>query len=181
MKTEQVLDKLKRRFPNEPEYHQAVEEVLHSIEEVYNAHPEFEKQNLIERLCIPDRMFSFRITWVDDKGDVQTNMGYRVQHCNAIGPYKGGMRFHVSVSPSILKFLAFEQTFKNALTTLPMGGGKGDRISTRKANPTRKLCVFVRLLCSNSGAILVLKPTCQQVISVLGVEKLPICMVCTAS
>lgn len=125
MKTEQVLDKLKRRFPNEPEYHQAVEEVLHSIEEVYNAHPEFEKQNLIERLCIPDRMFSFRITWVDDKGDVQTNMGYRVQHCNAIGPYKGGMRFHVSVSPSILKFLAFEQTFKNALTTLPMGGGKG--------------------------------------------------------
>jgi len=125
MKTEQVLDMLKRRFPNEPEYHQAVEEVLHSIEAVYNAHPEFEKQNLIERLCIPDRIFSFRITWVDDKGNVQTNMGYRVQHCNAIGPYKGGMRFHVSVSPSILKFLAFEQTFKNALTTLPMGGGKG--------------------------------------------------------
>lgn len=125
MKTEQVLDTLKRRFPNEPEYHQAVEEVLHSIEEVYNAHPEFEKQNLIERLCIPDRIFTFRITWTDDKGNVQTNMGYRVQHCNAIGPYKGGMRFHVSVSPSILKFLAFEQTFKNALTTLPMGGGKG--------------------------------------------------------
>lgn len=125
MKTEQVLDMLKRRFPNEPEYHQAVEEVLHSIEEVYNAHPEFEKQNLIERLCIPDRIFSFRITWVDDRGNVQTNMGYRVQHCNAIGPYKGGMRFHASVVPSILKFLAFEQTFKNALTTLPMGGGKG--------------------------------------------------------
>jgi len=125
MKTEQVLDLLKRRFPNEPEYHQAVEEVLHSIEEVYNAHPEFEKQNIIERICIPDRIFSFRITWVDDKGNVQTNMAYRVQHCNAIGPYKGGMRFHVSVSPSILKFLAFEQTFKNALTTLPMGGGKG--------------------------------------------------------
>ena len=125
MKTEQVLDLLKRRFPNEPEYHQAVEEVLHSVEEVYNAHPEFEKQNIIERICIPDRIFSFRITWVDDKGNVQTNMAYRVQHCNAIGPYKGGMRFHVSVSPSILKFLAFEQTFKNALTTLPMGGGKG--------------------------------------------------------
>ncbi len=125
MKSEQVLDLLKRRFPNEPEYHQAVEEVLHSIEDVYNAHPEFEKQNIIERICIPDRIFSFRITWVDDKGNVQTNMGYRVQHCNAIGPYKGGMRFHVSVSPSILKFLAFEQTFKNALTTLPMGGGKG--------------------------------------------------------
>lgn len=125
MKADQVLDTLRRRFPNEPEYHQAVEEVLHSIEEVYNAHPEFEKQNLIERLCIPDRIFSFRITWTDDKGNVQTNMGYRVQHCNAIGPYKGGMRFHASVCPSILKFLAFEQTFKNALTTLPMGGGKG--------------------------------------------------------
>ena len=88
MKADQVLDTLRRRFPNEPEYHQAVEEVLHSIEEVYNAHPEFEKQNLIERLCIPDRIFSFRITWTDDKGNVQTNMGYRVQHCNAIGPYK---------------------------------------------------------------------------------------------
>ncbi|MEA4984271.1 NAD(P)-specific glutamate dehydrogenase [bioreactor metagenome] len=125
MKADQVLDTLRRRFPNEPEYHQAVEEVLHSIEEVYNAHPEFEKQNLIERLCIPDRIFSFRITWTDDKGNVQTNMGYRIQHCNAIGPYKGGMRFHASVCPSILKFLAFEQTFKNALTTLPMGGGKG--------------------------------------------------------
>jgi len=125
MKVEQVIDNLKRRFPNEPEYHQAVEEVLHSIKEEYNAHPEFEKQNLIERLCIPERIFSFRITWVDDKGNVQTNMAYRIQHNNAIGPYKGGMRFHASVCPSILKFLAFEQTFKNALTTLPMGGAKG--------------------------------------------------------
>ena len=125
MKAEQVLNDLKRRFPNEPEYHQAVHEVLESIEEVYNRYPEFEKQNLIERLCIPDRIFSFRVTWIDDKGNVQTNMGYRVQHNNAIGPYKGGMRFHASVCPSILKFLAFEQTFKNSLTTLPMGGGKG--------------------------------------------------------
>jgi len=125
MKVEQVLDNLKRRFPNEPEYHQAVEEVLSSIEEVYNAHPEFEKQNIIERICIPERIFTFRITWVDDKGNVITNMAYRIQHNNAIGPYKGGMRFHASVCPSILKFLAFEQTFKNALTTLPMGGAKG--------------------------------------------------------
>lgn len=125
MKSEQVLENLKRRFPNEPEYHQAVEEVLHSIEEVYNAHPEFEKQNLIERICIPERIFTFRVTWVDDQGKVNTNMAYRVQHNNAIGPYKGGMRFHASVCPSILKFLAFEQTFKNALTTLPMGGAKG--------------------------------------------------------
>jgi len=125
MKVEQVINDLKRRFPNEPEYHQAVLEVLESIEDVYNEHPEFEKQNLIERLCIPDRIFTFRISWVDDRGKVQTNMAYRVQHNNAIGPYKGGMRFHESVCPSILKFLAFEQTFKNALTTLPMGGGKG--------------------------------------------------------
>lgn len=125
MKSSEVLGLLKRRFPNEQEYHQAVEEVVESIEDVYNEHPEFEKANLIERLVIPDKIHSFRVTWVDDKGNVQTNMGYRVQHNNAIGPYKGGIRFHASVSPSILKFLAFEQTFKNALTTLPMGGAKG--------------------------------------------------------
>ena len=120
-----VLEDLKRRFPNEPEYHQAVEEVLATIEEEYNKHPEFDKANLIERLCIPDRVYQFRVTWMDDKGQIQTNMGYRVQHNNAIGPYKGGIRFHKSVNLGIMKFLAFEQTFKNSLTTLPMGGGKG--------------------------------------------------------
>lgn len=125
MKTSEVLNVLARKFPNEPEYLQAVEEVLSSIEDVYNKYPEFDKNNLIERLCIPDRIISFRVNWMDDKGKVHTNMGYRVQHNNAIGPYKGGLRFHSSVNPSILKFLAFEQTFKNALTTLPMGGGKG--------------------------------------------------------
>ena len=125
MKAAEVLDNLKLRFPGEKEYHQAVQEVLESIEDVYNEHPEFEKANLIERLCIPDRIVSFRVTWVDDSGAVRTNMGYRVQHNNAIGPYKGGIRFHASVTPSILKFLAFEQTFKNSLTTLPMGGAKG--------------------------------------------------------
>jgi glutamate dehydrogenase (NADP+) len=125
MNAQKVLDDLKKRFPNEPEYHQAVTEVLESIEEIYNQYSEFEKTNLIERLCIPDRIFSFRVTWVDDRGNVRTNMGYRIQHSNAIGPYKGGIRFHSSVNPSILKFLAFEQTFKNALTTLPMGGAKG--------------------------------------------------------
>ncbi len=125
MKATEVLDKLKQRFPNEPEYHQAVAEVLATIEDVYNEHPEFDKVNLIERLCIPDRIYSFRVTWMDDKGNYQTNMGYRIQHNNAIGPYKGGIRFHASVNQSILKFLAFEQTFKNSLTTLPMGGGKG--------------------------------------------------------
>lgn len=125
MKAIEVIDDLRRRFPNEPEYIQAVEEVLTSIEDTYNAHPEFERYNLIERLCIPDRIFSFRVSWVDDKGRVQNNMGYRIQHNNAIGPYKGGIRFHSSVNQSILKFLAFEQTFKNSLTTLAMGGAKG--------------------------------------------------------
>lgn len=125
MKSSEIVNLVKMKFPNEPEYLQAVEEVTESIEEVYNEHPEFEKANLIERLIIPDKIHTFRVTWVDDNGDVHTNMGYRVQQNNAIGPYKGGIRFHASVNPSILKFLAFEQTFKNALTTLPMGGAKG--------------------------------------------------------
>ena len=125
MKAVEVVENLKRRFPNEPEYIQAVSQVLGTIEEEYNKHPEFDRMNLIERLCVPDRIIQFRVTWIDDRGNVQTNMGYRVQHNNAIGPYKGGIRFHASVNQSILKFLAFEQTFKNSLTTLPMGGGKG--------------------------------------------------------
>src|SRR5574344_1582100 len=125
MKATAVVENLKKRFPNEPEYIQAVSQVLGTIEEEYNKHPEFDRANIIERICIPERIITFRVNWVDDKGNVQTNMGYRVQHSNAIGPYKGGIRFHKSVTPSILKFLAFEQTFKNSLTTLPMGGGKG--------------------------------------------------------
>lgn len=116
---------LSARFPNEPEYLQAVEEVVSAIEDVYNQYPEFERLNLLERLCMPDRIISFRVSWVDDSGRVRNNMGYRVQHNNAIGPYKGGIRFHSSVNLSILKFLAFEQTFKNSLTTLAMGGAKG--------------------------------------------------------
>ena len=118
MKAVEVVESLQRRFPNEPEYIQAVSQVLETIEEEYNKHPELERVNLIERLCIPDRIIKFRVNWVDDKGNIQTNMGYRVQHSNVIGPYKGGLRFHTSVNESILKFLAFEQT-------LPMGGGKG--------------------------------------------------------
>ncbi len=125
MKSNEVIENLKRRYPGQPEYIQAVSQVLPTIEEVYNQHPEFEKTNLIERLCVPDRVIQFRVTWVDDKGNVQVNNGYRVQHNNAIGPYKGGIRFHSSVNLGILKFLAFEQTFKNSLTTLPMGGAKG--------------------------------------------------------
>ena len=125
MQATAVIENLKQRFPNEPEYIQAVSQVLGTIEEEYNKHPEFERANLIERLCIPDRLVQFRVTWTDDQGNVQTNMGYRIQHNNVIGPYKGGIRFHASVNLSILKFLVFEQTFKNSLTTLPMGGAKG--------------------------------------------------------
>ncbi len=93
MKATEVVEKLKNRFPNEPEYIQAVSQVLGTIEDEYNKHPEFEKANIIDRLCIPDRLIEFRVSWVDDRGNVQTNMGYRVQHNNCIGPYKGGLRF----------------------------------------------------------------------------------------
>ena len=177
MNAQNVLSELKRRVPNEPEYHQAVEEVLSTIEDAYNEHPEFDRYNLIERLCIPDRIFSFRVTWLDDKGKVQTNMGYRVQHNNAIGPYKGGIRFHSSVNLSILKFLAFEQTFKNSLTTLPMGV-KEVRTLTRKENPIRKSCVFVRLLLLNCGVISDRKLMFLPVISELEDVRSVICMVC---
>lgn len=120
-----ILSSLEAKHPGESEYIQAVREVLISIEDVYNQHPEFEKARIIERLVEPDRIFSFKIPWVDDRGNIQVNLGFRVQFNNAIGPYKGGLRFHPSVNLSIMKFLGFEQTFKNALTTLPMGGAKG--------------------------------------------------------
>ena len=125
MKVADVMSNLERKYSNEPEYLQAVREVLESIEEVYNEHPEFEKNKIVERMVEPDRIISFRVTWVDDQGQIQTNTGYRVQFNSAIGPYKGGIRFHKAVTQGMLKFLGFEQTFKNALTTLPMGGGKG--------------------------------------------------------
>lgn len=125
MRTDEILNALEAKHPGEKEYLQAVKEVLHSIEDVYNQHPEFEKYNIIERIVEPDRIFTFRVPWTDDEGKVHVNLGYRVQFNNAIGPYKGGVRFHHTVNLSTLKFLGFEQTFKNALTTLPMGGGKG--------------------------------------------------------
>ena len=125
MDVKALMAHLEAKHPGESEYLQAVQEVLESIEEVYNQHPEFEKAKIVERIVEPDRIFTFRVTWVDDNGEVQTNLGYRVQFNSAIGPYKGGLRFHPAVNPSMLKFLGFEQTFKNALTTLPMGGAKG--------------------------------------------------------
>ena len=119
------MARLQAKYPGENEYLEAVQEVLESIEDVYNQHPEFEKARIVERMVEPDRIFTFRVTWTDDRGEVRTNTGYRVQFNSAIGPYKGGLRFHRAVSLSMLKFLGFEQTFKNALTTLPMGGAKG--------------------------------------------------------
>ena len=115
MKTQEIMTMLEAKHPGESEFLQAVKEVLLSVEEVYNQHPEFEKNGIIERIVEPDRVFTFRVPWVDDQGKVQVNIGYRVQFNNAIGPYKGGIRFHPSVNLSILKFLGFEQMFKNAL------------------------------------------------------------------
>ena len=120
-----VLETVKKRNPNEPEFLQAVTEVLESLETVVEKHPEYEANGIIERLVEPERMVTFRVPWVDDQGKVQVNRGYRVQFNSAIGPYKGGLRLHPSVNASILKFLGFEQVLKNSLTTLPMGGGKG--------------------------------------------------------
>ncbi len=120
-----VIDSVAKKYPHEPEFVQTVTEVLASLEPVVEKHPEYEKAALLERMVEPERTVSFRVTWVDDEGKVQVNTGYRVQFNGAIGPYKGGLRFHPSVYTGIMKFLAFEQTFKNSLTTLPMGGAKG--------------------------------------------------------
>ena len=137
------MQDLEHRHPGESEYLQAVREVLTSIEDVYNQHPEFERAKLIERIVEPERIITFRVPWTDDKGEVHVNLGYRVQFNSAIGPYKGGLRFHPSVNLSILKFLGFEQTFKNSLTTLPMGGGKGGAdfsIRGRSDNEVMRFC-----------------------------------------
>jgi glutamate dehydrogenase (NADP+) len=143
MNVEKIMQDLERKHPGEAEYLQAVREVLISIEDVYNQHPEFEKVKLIERIVEPERIITFRVPWTDDKGEVHVNIGYRVQFNSAIGPYKGGLRFHPSVNLSILKFLGFEQTFKNSLTTLPMGGGKGGAdfsIRGRSDNEVMRFC-----------------------------------------
>lgn len=143
MEVEKIMQSLEQKHPGELEYLQAVREVLISVKDVYNQHPEFEKAKIIERIVEPERIVTFRVPWVDDRGEVHVNLGYRVQFNSAIGPYKGGLRFHPSVNLSILKFLGFEQTFKNALTTLPMGGGKGGSdfsIRGRSDNEVMRFC-----------------------------------------
>ena len=122
---ESKMTEVRLRSPKEPEFHQAVEEILESLELTIDRHPEFSKAKIIERIVEPERVIMFRVPWLDDKGEIQVNRGYRVQFNSAIGPYKGGLRFHPSVNLSILKFLGFEQIFKNALTGQPIGGGKG--------------------------------------------------------
>ena len=121
----QMIDQVVAKNPGQPEFHQAVHEVFESLNPVVERHPEYKKARILDRIAEPERVIMFRVTWVDDRGDIQVNKGYRIQMSSAIGPYKGGLRFHPSVNLGILKFLAFEQVFKNALTTLPMGGGKG--------------------------------------------------------
>lgn len=155
MNVQKLMEHLEAKHPGEKEYLQAVHEVLESVEVIYNQHPEFEKAKIVERIVEPDRIFTFRVAWVDDKGEVQTNLGYRVQFNSAIGPYKGGLRFHKAVNLSMLKFLGFEQTFKNALTTLPMGGGKGgsdfDPIGKSDAEIMRYCQAFMWELWQNIG------------------------------
>ncbi|MCP4199725.1 MAG: NADP-specific glutamate dehydrogenase [Proteobacteria bacterium] len=138
----ELYDLVCQRNPNEPEFQQAVKEVLESIEPCLDKHPEFKAAKIVERITEPERLIMFRVPWVDDKGEVQVNKGYRIEMNSAIGPYKGGLRFHPTVNLSILKFLAFEQIFKNSLTTLPMGGGKGGANFDPKGKSDREVMAF---------------------------------------
>jgi len=139
---EQFMAGLERRNPGETEFHQAVEEVAETIIPFIQDKPKYKEAQILERMCEPDRLISFRVAWEDDDGNVRVNRGYRVQCNNAIGPYKGGIRFHKSVTASILKFLAFEQTFKNSLTGLPMGGGKGGSDFNPQGKSDREVMLF---------------------------------------
>ena len=137
-----VLERVKTRYANEPEFVQTVEEVFSSLEFVIDAHPEYEKFDLLGRIVEPERMFTFRVVWTDDNGQAHTNIGYRCQFNGAIGPYKGGLRFHPTVNLSVMKFLSFEQTFKNSLTGLPMGGAKGGSDFDPKGKSDREIMRF---------------------------------------
>lgn len=142
------LDSVAQRNPGQPEFLQAVTEVMESLWQFIEKHPKYAEHGLLERLVEPERVLMFRVTWIDDKGRVQINRGYRIQHSMAIGPFKGGIRFHPSVNLSVLKFLAFEQTFKNALTTLPMGGGKGGSDFDPKGKSTGEVMRFCQAFVS---------------------------------
>ncbi len=142
MNVEKIMNDLEKKHPGEVEYLQSVKEVIETIEDVYNENPQFGANGIIERIIEPDRILTFKVPWTDDQGKVHVNIGYRVQFNGAIGPYKGGIRFHPSVNLSILKFLGFEQIFKNALTTLPMGGGKGGSDFNTRGRSDREIMRF---------------------------------------
>lgn len=145
---DEFMGTIRDRLVNQPEFLQAVEEVAESVIPVIEKNPQYKKAKILERLTEPDKVFMFRVSWVDDKGEVQVNRGFRIQMCGAIGPYKGGLRFHPSVNLSILKFLAFEQVFKNALTTLPMGGGKGGSNFDPKGKSDNEIMRFCQVFMS---------------------------------
>ena len=151
----EFMDGLKARTPGESEFHQAVLEVVESVWDVYDANPRYKKAKILERMVEPERTIMFRVPWMNDLGEVEVNRGYRIEFNSALGPYKGGLRFHKSVTLSILKFLGFEQTFKNSLTTLPMGGGKGGSDFSAKGrsdNEIMRFCQsFMTELCRHIG------------------------------
>lgn len=138
----QTILKLEHSSPAQSEFYQAVEEVLDSLRPILESDENYRHQAIIERLVEPERQIVFRVSWVNDNGEIQVNKGYRIEFNSALGPYKGGLRFHPSVNASIIKFLGFEQVFKNALTGLPLGAGKGVPTLTPRANPTARSCVF---------------------------------------
>ena len=154
MNVEQIMINLERKHPGEVEYLQAVREVLESIDDIVNENPQFEAAGIIDRIVEPDRVLTFKVPWVDDNGKVNVNIGYRVQFNNALGPYKGGLRFHPSVNLSILKFLGFEQIFKNSLTTLPMGGGKGGSDFDPKGKSDNEIMHFCQSFMTELQAII---------------------------
>ena len=146
---DEILQRVKAQNPGEPEFHQTVEEVLESLRPVIERNEEAYRRNaILERMTVPDRSIQFRVSWVDDQGRAQVNNGYRVQFNSAIGPYKGGLRFHPSVNLSIMKFLGFEQTFKNSLTSLPMGGGKGGSDFDPRGKSDREVMAFCQAFMS---------------------------------
>lgn len=143
-KINSFLELVKQRNGHEPEFLQAVKEVAETVIPFIENNKKYQNKMLLERMVEPERVVMFRVSWLDDQGQIQVNRGYRIQMNSAIGPYKGGLRFHPSVNLSILKFLAFEQVFKNSLTTLPLGGGKGGSDFDPKGSPIMRLCVFVK-------------------------------------
>jgi glutamate dehydrogenase (NADP+) len=158
-----ILSWVKERNPNEPEFLQAAEEMITTVWPAYEKHPEFQRLRLLERLLEPERSITFRVTWLDDKNQVQVNRGYRIQMNSAIGPYKGGLRFHPSVNTSVLKFLAFEQIFKNALTGIPMGGGKGGSDFDPKGKSDEEVMKFCQAFMCELARHIHHRPMCRPV------------------